>query len=176
MSTAVRRLGLAVQRAARDSARPVVILLGLRPGAGITTLAGALRRVLVAEGHQVRLLEGDVMTIAPALHDDDAITIIDGGAALAGRGPVLDAGWRPLLAGVVVVVCAERDVGADADEAAALLDALELPVIGVVWSGIAAPPATDIVASFRRRARAIQERLAEASHRLHRLVAPGGTR
>jgi hypothetical protein len=176
VSTAVRRLGLAVHRAVRDSSRPVVVLFGLRPGAGVTSLAVALRRTLVAEGHTVRVVDGDVLAMAPALDGGAAMTIVDGGAVLSGRGPGLDPRWRPLLAGVVVVVCAERDVAADADETAALLAAMELPVIGVVWSGIAAPPPGAMLDGCRRRARSLKGTFSAAADRLRRLLSPGAPR
>jgi hypothetical protein len=176
MSTALRRLGLAMQRAARDSGRPVVVVCGLRPQAGVTSLVEGLRRALTEEGEAVAVLGSAALASAPRLDAGAGLTLVDGGAVLVGRGPAIDPGWRPALAGVVVVVCAERDVASDADEAAALLAALELPVLGVVWSGAAAPPTWSMLDGWGRRLRGVKAAVAGAVGRLRASLSPGAPR
>ena len=150
---AVRRLELIVRHSARDHGRPVVLVCGLRGDAGVSTVC----QLLGAESADAVVVDADdARRPAPAsLTQTSPLTIIDVGAVLSGGGPQLHGSWMGFIAGAVVVVCAERDVTADVDAAADFLKALELPVLGVVWSQRAAPPVTATVTAWRMQVKRI---------------------
>ncbi len=130
MSIALRRLALSIAASARDPARNVVVVHGLRPGAGASTLTTLAAAALNDDGIAVHVLDrSSMLTDGPP----EGFTLIDAGAILDGRGPTVQERWRPRIAGVVVVMRANVDTWADANEARALLDVLELPLIGFAW-------------------------------------------
>jgi hypothetical protein len=133
VSTGTRRLALQCRVLARAVGRPALLVCGLRPGAGVSSVVEAAGAGLRREQTTVTTLSAQVLEVAPPPLAAEVV-LVDGGPLLPGGGPLLDAAWRPLIAGVVLVVVADEDRLADLDEARALLQVLELPTLAVVFN------------------------------------------